>query len=71
MKSVSYFRPAQVFDFTLSNPVQSLSDCCDNSLVSSSTPGEEKSTVYTFIRALQPSFLLYSSLLLNENRPVL
>ena len=47
VKSVSYFRPAQVFDFTLSIPVQSLSYCCDNSLVSSSTAprGLKRSTV--------------------------
>ena len=47
VKSVSYFRPARVFDFTLSIPVQSLSYCCDNSLVSSSTAprGLKRSTV--------------------------
>lgn len=71
VKSVSYFRLAQVLNFTkFINTVQSLSYCCDDSLVSRGRGGK-KHLKHIFTRSFQSSFLLFSSLLPNEKRPVL
>lgn len=66
-----YFRLAQVLNFTqFINTVQSLSYCCDDSLVSRGRGGK-KHLKHIFTRSFQSSFLLFYSLLPNEKRPVL